>query len=197
MRSLDVTWRPDLKWPGSKIFTTCAKKMYAGLGNPSYFHTPVGSRYRFIVPSIVAKSAFLSSVDHKEKYNKNIKIRTFSKKRYHRSVISSANMNKTSVKPTQLKTSALCSILWRIWPLFVAVSSVAVSLIPHTLSRVAKGICYAFLCAIFLINIAKRNFIICEILQRHIYETKQIGIGNCSMINKNTKSINSFCPWQL
>ena len=28
VRSLDVTWWPDLAWPGSEIFTTCAEKMY-------------------------------------------------------------------------------------------------------------------------------------------------------------------------
>ena len=28
LRSLDVTWWPDLAWPGSEIFTTFAKKMY-------------------------------------------------------------------------------------------------------------------------------------------------------------------------
>ena len=28
VRSLDVTWWPDLEWPESEIFTTCAEKMY-------------------------------------------------------------------------------------------------------------------------------------------------------------------------
>ena len=28
VRSLDVTWWPDLAWPGSEICTTCAEKMY-------------------------------------------------------------------------------------------------------------------------------------------------------------------------
>ena len=28
VRSLDVTWWPDLEWPGSEIFTKCAEKMY-------------------------------------------------------------------------------------------------------------------------------------------------------------------------
>ena len=28
MRSLDVTWLPDLEWPGSETFTTCVEKMY-------------------------------------------------------------------------------------------------------------------------------------------------------------------------
>ena len=28
MRALDVTWWPDLVWPGSEIFTTYAEKMY-------------------------------------------------------------------------------------------------------------------------------------------------------------------------
>ena len=28
VRSLDVTWWPDLAWPGSEIFTTCAEQMY-------------------------------------------------------------------------------------------------------------------------------------------------------------------------
>ena len=28
VRSFNVTWWPDLEWPGSEIFTTCAKRMY-------------------------------------------------------------------------------------------------------------------------------------------------------------------------
>ena len=28
VRSLDVTWWPDLEWPGSEIFTICAERMY-------------------------------------------------------------------------------------------------------------------------------------------------------------------------
>ena len=28
MRSLDVTWWPELAWPGSEIFTTCAFKLF-------------------------------------------------------------------------------------------------------------------------------------------------------------------------
>ena len=28
VRALDVTWWPDLAWPGSEVFTTCAEKMY-------------------------------------------------------------------------------------------------------------------------------------------------------------------------
>ena len=28
VRSLNVTWWPDLEWPGSEVFTLCAKKMY-------------------------------------------------------------------------------------------------------------------------------------------------------------------------
>ena len=30
-RTLDITWWPELEWPGSEIFTTCAEKMYEQL----------------------------------------------------------------------------------------------------------------------------------------------------------------------
>ena len=40
VRSLDVTWWPDLAWPGFEIFTTCAEKMY------NKFNPPSGARVK-------------------------------------------------------------------------------------------------------------------------------------------------------
>ena len=33
MRSLNVTWWPDLEWPGSEIFTECAENVWIGMPN--------------------------------------------------------------------------------------------------------------------------------------------------------------------
>ena len=45
VRSLDVTWWPDLEWPGSEIFTKCAEKMYEQLCQKRRRSTPPFSSY--------------------------------------------------------------------------------------------------------------------------------------------------------
>ena len=45
VRTLDVTWWPDLEWPGSQIFTKCAEKMYEQLCQKRWRGAPPFSSY--------------------------------------------------------------------------------------------------------------------------------------------------------
>ena len=46
-RSLDVTWWPDLEWPGSEIFTKFAEKMHKQLCQKRRRSAPPFSSYRW------------------------------------------------------------------------------------------------------------------------------------------------------